>query len=332
LIPRILRKAWPAAAALTIVATALAAGCSREPAPQYAGPKVALRPFSVPGRYVQEVSTAVDFAVAWGGEKDLPVHLDQLTETAMDVSAPEPDGRRTLKLTTRRVKVGSPGAGGGPAASFDSDLPDEGQDDELAAALRPLVKTEIVARIGPDDRVTSVEGMDRLYETLAEASPEKATQYRSMKSGLGDASARELFDAECQTLPDHPVEPGDRWEAAGTVDLPLLGKTRLTLECRLKDIETTPGGRVAVIAVTGGYTQDKPKTLRRGGGAITITRADVKQTGEIRFNLDTGLSERRTAAVEGGCGMTVSGPGQDTLSGDMTIRIAAETTTRAARP
>ena len=313
---------------LVLAAVGLFAGCAKsEPPPTYAGPKVTLRPQYLPGQYVRTIRVVADVGGTATGQQPPAVHTEQSMEMLIDAAAPEASGQRLLAMSYTAVRVKERGF------EFDSDQPpparkppdadrpffDPGAVPGLpeskpplgkADILRELLKARILLRLGPDGRVLSVEGLDRLWDDLAKANPQSAEELRSVKEQMGDARIQEYFTEVGEAYPDHPVAPGDEWAWRNSAVIPLLGKTAMSAKLHVRDIESTPAGRVAVIVGEGSLAPEAPSSVRLGNGTLSLRRVVIAQTFQERFNLDTGLAEQRTIEMTGTIEGTLSAGGR----------------------
>lgn len=311
-----------------MAAMALLAGCGKsEPPPTYTGPKVTLKPQYLPGQYIRTLKVVADVDGTAAGQQPPTVHNEQAMEMLIDVAKPETSGQRVLTMTYTAVRVKErnfefdsdhPPAPV-PAPTADRPFSSPQWDAALGPAkpalgkadiLKELLKAKIIMKVDAEDRVLSVEGLDRLWDDLAKANPGSAAELKSVKQQMGDDRMKEYFSEVAAAYPDHPVGPGDEWTWQNSAVIPLLGKATMSAKLHVRDIESTPDGRVAVIVGQGSLVPDSVSTVPLGNGTLSLRRVVFDQTFEERFNIDRGMAEQRTIRMTGSFEATLSAGGK----------------------
>jgi hypothetical protein len=302
-------------------------GAATESAP---AAKVTIKPLFQPGKYVQVLSVTSDVESTAESTKQPPQHLEQTMEVAVDISKPDASGQRTMRMKYRRIKMTSAGI------SFDSDKADEEQNPMMAGFVRPLLKADIVIKIDSSGRIDSAEGMDRVWDDMAKSNPDTAEMTKAMKKSMGDAYLKSMLEVEYMQYPDKPVAVGDQWQPVIETEVPFLGPIKVTQKCQLQKIEATPAGKVATFTASSEMVSNKPTTSQMGPATMTVKSVNMKQEGDVRFNIDIGLAERRVMTQTGGLDVAVTSPDGETVPVSMTFKMKMESTmavdTGAATP
>jgi hypothetical protein len=251
---------------------------------------------------------------------------------SMDVGEPDAAGVRTMQMAFSHVKQDVTIAG--QTLSYDSQGPADKQDPTLARAMGSMTKAKISVKIGADDKVASASGMDEMWDAWAKATPEMAASARQMKGQMGDAAIANMVSKASQMLPAEPVGPGDEWEPTVTLNMSVIGELQVKQHCRLLDIEKTPAGNVAVIQYEGTAQSAKETTGDVGGVPVKVQSAAFKQTGQMRFNLDTGIMESHTMTQDSTMAVVLPGleAGREEVTMNSQQKMKVETTVAKRTP
>jgi hypothetical protein len=241
------------------------------------------------------------------------MNIESASEQEMKISTTNgkrgTDGvlRQQQKIESLKAKLNLPG---GVVLEFDSTKPDAPPAGTMFDALLDLIKvnakaTWTVVR-GPDNRVTAIEGRDKVLEGLDE------TKKALLQKQVDPVYLRDAANKEMEKLPNKPVKKGDTWEVNETLRLEqgqnMTFKTKYTYQGtadhngkQLDKIESE------VLEVTYGVDADaplplkvtsaelKPKTLEgviwfdREKGNTVETRSSVQIQGTINFEI-TGMA------------------------------------------
>jgi hypothetical protein len=292
----------------------------------YAGPKVLLKQRYTPGTYVMSATMESSQEGTANGQPQPQQQMSQTMVMKMDVSQPDAQGVRTMQITFQRVAQQA--TAGQMKMAFDSAGPADQQDPNLGAFLRPLLGAQIVVKLGADDQIQSVSGLNQLWDAAAQQNAQLAPMFNQMKSVMGDETIKGMIASASQMFPPQPVGPGDTWQPGQPPSaLPAGVETKQT--CKLMDIETGPAGRVAVIQADATTQSSKETATNMGGMNATIHGINSRQSGVMRFSIDTGLVESQTMNQDGTTDVSVNAPNGQTMR--MTTKQTAKMTLTARK-
>lgn len=254
-------------------------------------PKVSLKQQYPAGSYVMTTTMSGDQSMSVDGQPQPAQEMKQTFVVTMDVGEPDPAGVRTMQMAFSHVKQDI--TVGPQVMSYDSQGPADKQDPNLSRAMGPVTKAKIAVKIGADGKVVGASGMDEMWDAMAKETPEMAGFARQMKGQMGDATIVDMVAKPSQMLPSGPVGPGDAWEPSIRINVPGIGELQVKQFCKLVSVEKTPAGSVAVIDYEGTAQSEKETTANMGVAGLKIRSAVFKQSGQMRFNVDTGMVERK---------------------------------------
>jgi hypothetical protein len=219
---------------------------------------------------------------------------DQTQTVRWRVTDVAPNGDATISMTTERVQIDIQGMAGN--VKYDSESGEEPTDPQakMIAALANLSYTMVV---GPDGSVKSIQGMDKLRESLLAAlSPEQVAMMQQIGGEMfSEESLSRMAQQNVQVFPADAVGPGDTWDRSFTMSVPMLGSMTTNTTFTLTGTEQRDGRTIAKIESTG--------TLTMGNDL-----GDTKISGGIEFDIDRGiaLSSSTTTSMQ----MNVGAAGQ----------------------
>ncbi len=261
------------------------------------GKSVLLKAVFVPGDYLVTRKTAMRQKVTVDGVEQ-PTQTMQATITMRQtVGQPSAKGVQSIGIRFQRVQLHT--TVGSREISYDTDGPDSKAQEALAAVYRTLLAAKASLTVNADGDVVAASGLSAIWDELAAKTPRMTPLANQMKAQMGDAFIRELFASVALDLPDKPVALNGEWRRDSKMTLPFLGVADFKSTSRLKAIEQTPAGKVAVINIAGTIrTTEKNKTELRGVRMI-FTKVDLTQTTKLRLNTTNTLLHNVNLVQEG---------------------------------
>ena len=270
-----------------------------------------------PGMYVMTTKVDMDNTSTMSGPAG-PEGMNQKIQimmvAEMEVGQRDADGTLPILLTFIK-RVAQSLEGGGMAMAYDSAEPSAPATD---AGRRPVPHARTPGD-GQDGRqqqgrlgVRHERGLgcrgDREPRHGGDGQRHEGTvrqQLRDPDGGLGrqhDAAG--------------PVAIGDSWDADRTETIPMLGTLQVKQKCTLKEIKSTPAGKVAVIAFTSTIEKSPGRTAETAPAtAMTIGNIKIAQTGTMEMLVDSGMPLSHVADQKMSMDMTMKPPARRGGSG-----------------
>lgn len=203
----------------------------------------------------------------------------------------EPNSQGEKKIMARIVKCQFTEEGDSPS-SYDSEAPAGQQTNDNAFVYGPLIGAPVEITLDPDDAVIEVSGLDKLWRDLsAKASTDdQRGRLAEVSIELGDKTVEQSLRRIESIVPKKAVAAGEKWTAGIRSDLPLIGEVKQRYDCLLRGVENTPSGKLAVIQMEARYEATKPKPGKIQGQEVTVSKLDVSEKGDIKFDLETGIA------------------------------------------
>ncbi|MHC4716780.1 MAG: DUF6263 family protein [Planctomycetota bacterium] len=270
---------------LLVVAALIGAGTPGHG--QEDGEKITFDQWSVPGIYEMTIETVDDQEMTVNGQVRPKQRREQMLVMEVTVAPPDPAGERTVTVAFRRLKQVA--KKGRQTLSYDSADPKANRDTDLSQAYEPMLKIQLRIVVGPKGEVREVSGFEGFWEELARKDPKSAAMLRDMQKKMGDSVVRELMVKGRQLVPAGGVSLGQAWRSQVKMTAPFIGETDLVQDCKLTDVRQTQAGRIAQVDYKGKMIAPAGATATVGDVSLKFSRFDMDQTGQIRFNLDTGI-------------------------------------------
>ena len=141
------------------------------------------------------------------------------------------------------------------------------------ALMGNLVGKHFVVGVTDAGRVTSVEGVDQLVNSMVDpANPNAVAMRAQMSQTLNDKSLKSMMEQSFNIYPTRPVHPGDTWTKATSI---AMGPTTMTANTTYKLASVSNG--VAHLDVNGKID---------GQGALSLSGT---QTGTMDVDVASGL-------------------------------------------
>jgi len=109
---------------------------------------------------------------------------------------------------------------GGNPVTFDS-TKDTGTSNPLSDFFKALVGSEFTITVGPDMKVTSVEGQKEFLDKLVKANQQMKPLLEQI---LSPEALKQMADPAFAVAPEKAVKKGDSWEKKSVLDLGPIGK------------------------------------------------------------------------------------------------------------
>jgi hypothetical protein len=211
----------------------------------------------------------------------------QTLETGMEMLwevesvAPSGEAVITQKFERFQIELELPNTG---LISYDSGASGKPAGDArtLAAAVKPLMETEIKLTLSPRGTITAVEIQESTLSAVAGADASAAVKALFSKEGLTS-----ILQQLAVELPEQAVAPGDTWSKQGSIATPLGALQQKTTYTLLPVDEKTP--QLARIESTARFTLQP-------AAETTATVKEHEQLGRLAF--DTEAGELRSTKVE----------------------------------
>jgi hypothetical protein len=133
-----------------------------------------------------------------------------------------PDKSWTIKQKIEGVKMDINIAGN--SIAYDS-TKDAGAANPLSDFFKALLGAEFKLTIGPDMKVTKIEGRDEFIKKLQQANPQMETL---LKQILSDDALKQMSDPAFGVVPGKPVKKGDTWERKSSLNMGPIGSYETT--------------------------------------------------------------------------------------------------------
>jgi hypothetical protein len=213
--------------------------------------------------------------------------------------------RQQQKIESLKAKITLPG---GVNLEFDSTKPDAPppgtQFDVLLDLIKVNAKSSWAVVRGPDNRVTAIEGREKVLEGLDE------TKKSLLQKQVDPAYLRDAANKEAEKLPNKPVNKGDTWEVTETLRLEqgqnMTFKTKYTYEGTV-DHNGKQVDKIVpqVMEVSYGVDADAPLPLKVTGSELKPMMLE----GVIFFDREKGhiVESRSSVQIKGTINFEVNG-------------------------
>lgn len=163
------------------------------------------------------------------------------------------------------------------------------------AFLAILLDKPIEVKLDATGKIVSASGMNEALDAVAAEDPTKAQMVQGLKEQYGSNQAAQMVDWGGKMMPPGPVAVGASWDRQYAEAIPMIGEVDVKQTCALKELKSSPTGKIAVISFT--VTAEKDEITRPAGeGGMEMTFSDIKmgQTGTLELMLDSGMPLSQT--------------------------------------
>ena len=275
------------------------------------GQTITLRPRFAPGRYVLTQTMQHQQEVLADGVRRPTQRVSQTIVSTHEIAPPDAAGRQKRLVAfgpiRQHIEIG------GRAISYDSEGPAGDQDPNLAAVFEALKAVQFAVTIGPDGKAQNGGELDETWRQLAALAPTLERLLPHLKNALTDAIFKGLPARAAQLLPAGPVAVAEQWQATVTFEMPFGGEVSYVQNCKLKEVQITAAGRLAVIEFSGTFESDKVFPAELRGSRLKITKTKFTETGQMQVNADLGMAVYEKVHQEGEMELSImERPGQVT--------------------
>ncbi len=270
---------------LSILTIASAAYCEQQ--------KVTLKQTFKPGTYVLTQNQNMQQTTIMGEAGSFSQNVNMLMVMEMVISEPDENGSKKMTTTFKRIVQSI--TGGPVNMSYDSAEPDEGFN-PMASIYEKMLETEISAAVDPEGNLVEVSGISEMFDKMGAEFPDSAPMMEAMKKQFNDEMMKEMIDYSKKFLPTKPVGVGDSWVAASKMNFPMLGEMDIKQNCKLKDIEKTSSGKLALIDFKGTMkTEEGGSFEMQPGMKMEFKKMEMTQDGVMKYDLVLGMMTQLNA-------------------------------------
>ena len=214
---------------------------------------------------------------------------------------------------------------GGNKIPFDS-TKDTGGTNPLSDFFKALLGAEFKLTIGPDMKVTKIEGRDEFIKKLQQANPQMETL---LKQILSDDALKQMSDPAFGVVPGKPVKKGDTWERKSSLNMGPIGSYETTYKYTHEGRDEKDKNLVRIkVDTTIKYVPPAAGAAAGLPFRIVSAKLDSKEaTGTILFDVVKGrvASSNLSLKLEGTLDIDISGM-QSTVKLSQTQNTTVKTT------
>jgi len=183
--------------------------------------------------------------------------------------------------------------------SYDSDAENSYDIEKRFAEHNAPVDAPFEITVESDGRISAVDKLDGVVKNYLRDDYKTTRQgdIESVKSAIADAKLKAVLQLAFQKLADKPVAKDSTWRIVRQDKLGYLGKEDAA-EYTVRDVVSSPKGRVAHIGVRISSRYMGDKTFDTGQGMATMDTFDVTGRGLTVFNMLHGRVQRRNLRTD----------------------------------
>lgn len=196
----------------------------------------------------------------------------------------------------------------------------------LSKVFGSMVGGRFLCTLGPDGKITKVEGVKEFAEKVLNANPNP--QARQMVAGmLNEDMLKQNFAAnlEHQWLPEKPVKIGDSWTHEQKLPLGPLGNLAIELKYTFTRWESIEGVRCVALEFAGTMAGTPPKA-QQPQAQMRFNSFDGSLDGTTWFDPEAGQMVKSTTTQDMQMNMTMTIPnqGEQSISTDVRQMVTVE--------
>ncbi|MGA2265280.1 MAG: DUF6263 family protein [Phycisphaerae bacterium] len=252
--------------------------------------KITLKSRYAPGTYVMTLQLDSNSTSTLPNGQVVDEKHTMTTVWEMEVGNQDANGLTTARMTFKRVAVTNQSKG--MIMTYDSAYLQD-SNPLMAKVYAPMIGQAVVVTLDANNKVISVSGMDEIADAMAAANlqmTQTSQNFQNLKKTFSNDSLAEAMNWASEVMPSQPVAVGERWETSHSQSPPTLGEIEIKEKCTLKEIKSTPAGKVAVIAFTFNAEKSQGKsTTTNTGMEMTFNNIKIHQDGTMEMLLDSGM-------------------------------------------
>jgi hypothetical protein len=238
-------------------------------------------------------------------------------------------GEQRIRLTVTQLRQSM----GGGILSYDSAVP-AGKQERYPGPVdlfNAVIGTEIVVTIGASGSLTAASGIDELFDRLGMASLSFSPRMLShFRLHFGDYVLRRMiFDASTRYLPRDAKAEGERWTVRNKMSLLAMCEIEMEEACILKEVQHNQAGNLATIEFSGKFSASGP--LSMGLMGLELSTVDVRRSGQIRINPETGMPISQSCLQVTSAEATGRGAFRNEMRVEISFRPAKESESEPVR-
>ncbi len=290
-----------------------------------AGEKVLIKQRFAPGAYLTTTKMVTDQTINVNNMPQPPQHIEMLMAMKTVISKPDAKGFKKMVITYERIKQEM--KMGATAISYDSSGPKDKQNPILSQTVGVLLKAKIEATIDRDGKIVKVGGLNELWDKMGEQNEMMKPMMAKMKKEMGDAMIEKMIMQGQVMLPKKPVGVGETWKNDLEMGAPIIGKIKMSLDCKLDSIITRGGAKIAVISFNSTAKGVKPSETKMMGMKMIIHKFDMKQKGKAEVDTDNSMSGVVNVDQTGDIDMAITNPNGQKIPMKINQKVRMTTTT-----
>ncbi|MFW6132965.1 MAG: DUF6263 family protein [Planctomycetota bacterium] len=292
------------------------------------GQKVELSSVPAPGSYVVVTETQMSQKFHGGPADGKSMDTQMTMHMRLDVGEADASGRRDMTVTFERIRQQL--VVEGRTTAYDSAKPDEG-DEQLARVLGALAGASLRMTVDADGKLVDAEGLDALWDRLAEKHTRLSGVIGQMKAQLGDEAIGQMVVRQNRMMPDEPVGTGDTWTGTMTLKLPMIGEQNYRYRGRVTDIDHKAGRALATIAFEGVISSNEDGAVALPGAPtrVELLGMEMTQSGTMLYDAQVDMATAVDMTQKGTVRMRITLPDGEPV--EMTVEQEASTKMTAHR-
>jgi hypothetical protein len=269
--------------------------------------------------------------IKWKFEKGKTFYQEMTTETKQDMTVmgmkisqtqkqtfyfswtPEKQDDKDKSWTIKQKIIGLKmdiQIGGTPITYDSTKDAGAGVNNPLSDFFKALIGAEFTITVGPDMKVTKIEGRDEFLKKLISTNQ---TMEPLLKQILSDDALKQMADPAFAVVPGKPVKKGDTWERPSKLNMGPIGSYETNYKYTYEGQDEKEKS-LAKIKVDMTLKYIAPVGSPAGGGGLPfrIVSADLKSdkaTGSILFDTEKGrlASSKISLDLKGKLSIDISG-------------------------
>jgi hypothetical protein len=182
--------------------------------------------------------------------------------------------------------------------SFDSDLPDRGQSEELVPIFRPMLGMRMSMVVGKDLQVKSFKGVKAISKKVAKSAAGNPL-LGEFSVDLTASKYRGRWGSERLILfPNKEVKVGDTWAGSFTFMDAWVGKMQNKYECKLESVTEKDGAKEATVSFKVVMSKIGEPKKPRGEDSMTYRFISSESEGTAVFNSSVGCFVKITETTK----------------------------------